>query len=284
MAQLTAETLGGRRSAILHRLSLAVAVIFLLAPIIAVTVGSLTETQYVVFPPKGLTLKWYWRMFDRPEMLSSFLLSLGMAAAAATIATVVAMLASLEQCVVFCACYSFSVLLGAARRARIPQRGPGSARRVAPRRRDRHRHRRRAGAQQGARRRHQRTAARHPPARRHRDPLRVVWRADRQGRAPSRAALRPRRARAGHDIDRQRRVGSRRSVVLHPQGGLGRLPHRLPADDEEGGERPARVARRGHRGQARDAQARRGRVPARREHLRRRLSGAMERRSRTRRG
>ena len=31
--------------------------------------------------------------------------------------------------------------------------------------------------------------------------------------------------------------------VLCPQGGLGRIPHRLPADDEEGRERPACVAR-----------------------------------------
>ena len=96
-------------------------------------------------------------------------------------------------------------------------------------------------------------AAGHPPARRHRDPLRVVGRADRQGRAPARAALRPRRARAGHDVDRQRRVRARSEVLLHPQGGLGRLPDRLPADDEEGGERPARVARRGERDQTRSA-------------------------------
>ena len=66
--------------------------------------------------------------------------------------------------------------------------------------------------------------------------------------------------------------------------GRGRVPHRLPADDEEGRERPACVARRGDRGQARDAQARRGRVPARREHPRRSLSQATARRFQTRRG
>jgi putative spermidine/putrescine transport system permease protein len=95
MAHLTAESLGGPGSALIHRVFLAIAIVFLLAPIIAVTVGSLTETQFVVFPPRGVTLKWYWRMFDRPEMLSSFLLSLGIAAASATIATAVAMPASL---------------------------------------------------------------------------------------------------------------------------------------------------------------------------------------------
>ena len=61
-------------------------------------------------------------------------------------------------------------------------------------RRDRHGHRRRSGAQQGARRRYQGTAARHPPTRRHRDPVRVVRRADGQGRAPAGTSLRARRA------------------------------------------------------------------------------------------
>ena len=45
--------------------------------------------------------------------------------------------------------------------------------------------------------------------------------------------------------------------------GLRRVPDRLPADDEEGRERPARVARRGDGGQARAAEACRGGVPAR---------------------
>ena len=44
---------------------------------------------------------------------------------------------------------------------------------------DRHRHRRRAGPQQGIRCRHEGTAARHPSARRHRDLVRVIWRTDR---------------------------------------------------------------------------------------------------------
>ena len=63
------------------------------------------------------------------------------------------------------------------------------------------------------------TAARHPPARRHRDPVRVVRRADRQGGAPAGAALRARRARAGHDLDRQRRVRARGSVLLRRKAG-----------------------------------------------------------------
>lgn len=95
MSTMVGETLGGRRASLVLRAYLGIAVLFLIAPILAVTIGSLTTTQYVVFPPQGLTLQWYMRMFDRPEMLSSFLLSLGIAVAAATVATVIALLSSL---------------------------------------------------------------------------------------------------------------------------------------------------------------------------------------------
>ena len=37
-------------------------------------------------------------------------------------------------------------------------------------------------------------------------------------------------------------LGSRKQIVLHSQGGLRRLPHRLSAYDEKSGERPTRVA------------------------------------------
>lgn len=95
MAGSIGETLGGKCASFALRLYLCIAVLFLIAPILAVTIGSLTTTQYVVFPPKGLTFRWYLRMFDRPEMLSSFLLSIGIAAASATIASVIALLSSL---------------------------------------------------------------------------------------------------------------------------------------------------------------------------------------------
>ena len=44
--------------------------LFLLAPILAITAGSLTTTSYVVFPPEGLTLKWYLQIFDQPDFLT----------------------------------------------------------------------------------------------------------------------------------------------------------------------------------------------------------------------
>lgn len=89
MAVETAQSIGGPVARRALQVYVAAVVVFLLAPIIAITAGSLTTTQYVVFPPKGLTLDWYLRMFDRSEMLASFALSLGIAAASATIASVV---------------------------------------------------------------------------------------------------------------------------------------------------------------------------------------------------
>jgi putative spermidine/putrescine transport system permease protein len=69
--------------------------LFLLAPILAITAGSLTTTSYVVFPPEGLTLKWYLQIFDQPDFLSALGLSLGVAVAAATVATLLGLMVSL---------------------------------------------------------------------------------------------------------------------------------------------------------------------------------------------
>jgi putative spermidine/putrescine transport system permease protein len=97
VARNVAEGIAGRTGGIVLRAYIAVAVVFLIAPVVAITMGSLTTTPYVAFPPKGLTLHWYFQMFDRPEMLVSFGLSLGIAAAAATIAVAIGMLAALAM-------------------------------------------------------------------------------------------------------------------------------------------------------------------------------------------
>jgi hypothetical protein len=55
-----------------------------------------------------------------------------------------------------------------------------------------------------------------PPARRHRDPVRVLRRADRQGRAPFGTPLRHQRAGARHDHDRQCRLRTRGPLL--PRG------------------------------------------------------------------
>jgi putative spermidine/putrescine transport system permease protein len=94
MARETAERIAGPLGRLLLRSYIGGAVLFLLGPIVAITAGSLTTTQYVVFPPKGITFEWYLRMFDRPEMLDSFVLSLGIGATAATIATILGLAVS----------------------------------------------------------------------------------------------------------------------------------------------------------------------------------------------
>jgi len=95
MHSSTAESLGGRFSKVLLWIYVVAMQVFFLAPVVAITVGSLTTTQYVVFPPKGLTLQWYSRMLDRPEIIYSFLLSLGIAFGAATASVLLGLLVSL---------------------------------------------------------------------------------------------------------------------------------------------------------------------------------------------
>jgi putative spermidine/putrescine transport system permease protein len=95
MQSRVAESLGGRFSGALLCVYVTAMQIFFIAPVLAITIGSLTTTQYVVFPPKGLTLQWYSRMLDRPEIIDSFLLSLGIAFAAATVSVLLALLVSL---------------------------------------------------------------------------------------------------------------------------------------------------------------------------------------------
>jgi putative spermidine/putrescine transport system permease protein len=89
MSTQISDSLGGRFGRLSLVTYIVVVQVLLLAPLAAITVGSLTTTQYVVFPPVGVTLHWYLRVFDRSEILDSFLLSLGIATLAATVADVV---------------------------------------------------------------------------------------------------------------------------------------------------------------------------------------------------
>jgi putative spermidine/putrescine transport system permease protein len=69
--------------------------LFLLAPVVVILLSSLTETEYVTFPPKGITLRWYAELLNHPEFIQSFGLSFGVAAGTALIATALGTLASL---------------------------------------------------------------------------------------------------------------------------------------------------------------------------------------------
>jgi putative spermidine/putrescine transport system permease protein len=76
---------------IIGRIYVGLFVLFLLAPVIAIAGGSLTASNYVAFPPQGLTLHWYLQILHQRESLAALGLSLGVGAAAATIATVLAL-------------------------------------------------------------------------------------------------------------------------------------------------------------------------------------------------
>ncbi|MDQ0269815.1 ABC transporter permease [Cytobacillus purgationiresistens] len=69
--------------------------VFLLAPIIVVLLSSLTTTEYIVFPPEGLTFRWYAELLEHPEFIHSLLLSILVAFLTAIIATAIGTLASL---------------------------------------------------------------------------------------------------------------------------------------------------------------------------------------------
>jgi putative spermidine/putrescine transport system permease protein len=69
--------------------------LFLLAPILAITAGSLTTTSYVVFPPEGITLRWYLQILDQPDFLAALGLSLLVGVAAASGATVLGLMVAL---------------------------------------------------------------------------------------------------------------------------------------------------------------------------------------------
>lgn len=72
-----------------------IVVVFLLAPIVTITVSALTAGDYVSFPPQGLTLKWYAGIANQPDYVRSLGLSLTVAAGAATIGTFLGLLTDL---------------------------------------------------------------------------------------------------------------------------------------------------------------------------------------------
>ena len=57
--------------------------IFLLGPIFIVVSISFTETEFVAFPPKGFSWKWYERFFEYEPFVDSFIVSVELAVATA---------------------------------------------------------------------------------------------------------------------------------------------------------------------------------------------------------
>jgi putative spermidine/putrescine transport system permease protein len=65
-----------------------IGVIFLVLPLLVIVAVSFTETDYLAFPPQGLTLKWYSQFLHDPSYLHSIALSAFLAAASTATALV----------------------------------------------------------------------------------------------------------------------------------------------------------------------------------------------------
>jgi putative spermidine/putrescine transport system permease protein len=91
------SAVGRRRDAGRTLLSLANAAIclFLLAPIVVVIVASFSDRPYLVFPPRGLSLRWYAQFFASRELTTALVLSLELGLLASAVATVLGVLAAL---------------------------------------------------------------------------------------------------------------------------------------------------------------------------------------------
>lgn len=68
---------------------------FLILPTLLVIPMSLSSTDYIEFPPRGLTLKWYTAYFADPDWMAATLFSLKIAAATTMSATIIGTMASL---------------------------------------------------------------------------------------------------------------------------------------------------------------------------------------------
>jgi putative spermidine/putrescine transport system permease protein len=68
---------------------------YLLLPIVVIIGASFTASDFLTFPPRGFTLRWYARFFTTPGWVDSFTLSLQLAGATTLLATVVGVPAAL---------------------------------------------------------------------------------------------------------------------------------------------------------------------------------------------
>jgi len=68
---------------------------FILAPLVIVVAVSFTDKGYISLPTNGLSLRWFYAIFDATEIVTSFLLSLRLALLSASIAIVLSVPAAL---------------------------------------------------------------------------------------------------------------------------------------------------------------------------------------------
>lgn len=73
----------------------ALAFLIILAPIVVVVIAAFSPTDFFVFPPPGLSMRWFEEFFRLDNMRSAFLLSIELALASACLAAVLGTLAAL---------------------------------------------------------------------------------------------------------------------------------------------------------------------------------------------
>src|SRR6478735_164484 len=71
------------------------AMLYLALPLFVVIAISFTTTEYLKFPPQGLTLRWYWQVISDPTFVEAFAVSGQLAAAATATALVLGVPAAL---------------------------------------------------------------------------------------------------------------------------------------------------------------------------------------------
>jgi putative spermidine/putrescine transport system permease protein len=87
-----------RRGRLGDRLLLAVALAvmaFILAPLVVVVVHSFNSVPFAVFPPQGLSLRWYRKLADEPQFFRAFVTSVVTSGAATLLAVVIGVMAAL---------------------------------------------------------------------------------------------------------------------------------------------------------------------------------------------
>jgi putative spermidine/putrescine transport system permease protein len=72
-----------------------IVMLYLALPLFVVIAISFTTTEYLKFPPEGLTLRWYWKVVSDPTFVEAFVLSGQLAAAATAMALLLGVPAAL---------------------------------------------------------------------------------------------------------------------------------------------------------------------------------------------
>lgn len=76
---------------VLRTIVVTLVVVFLLAPLVVIAVGSVNENRYLNFPPEGFSLSWYAELFTDPGWRTSIRYSVTIATISAALAVLIAM-------------------------------------------------------------------------------------------------------------------------------------------------------------------------------------------------